>query len=89
MQRGSPEKKIPAQAVSEKKNPACWKYKVAYNPNSFFLNWKQRTAGKAVEDALQYIKVYVAGVWAKTAKGYFKNFEEQVIRRQSKAWSNL
>ena len=56
----------------------CWtvlselRYKVAYNPNTFFLNWKQRTAGKAVEDALQYIKMYVAGVWTKTAKGYFK-----------------
>ena len=70
----------------------CWtvlselRYKVAYNPNTFFLNWKQRTAGKAVEDALQYIKMYVAGVWTKTAKGYFKNVEEQVIRRQSKVW---
>ena len=46
----------------------CWtvlsepRYKVAYNPNTFFPNWKQRTAGKAVEDALQYIKMYVAGV---------------------------
>ena len=39
-----------------------FRYKVAYNPNAFFLNWKQRTAGKAVEDALQYIKMYVAGV---------------------------
>ena len=73
----------------------CWtvlselRYKVPYNPNTFFLNWKQRTAGKAVEDALQYIKMYVAGVWTKTAKGYFKNVEEQVIRRQSKVWSNL
>ena len=55
------------------------RYKVAYNPNTFFLNWKQRTARKAVEDALQYIKMYVAGVWTKTAKGYFKNVEEQVI----------
>ena len=51
----------------------CWtvlselRYKVAYNPNTFFLNWKQRTAGKAVEDALQYIKMSVAGVWTKTA----------------------
>ena len=36
--------------------------KVAYNPNTCFLNWKQRTAGKAVEDALQYIKMYVAEV---------------------------
>ena len=73
----------------------CWtvlselRYKVAYNPNTFFLNWKQRKAGKAVEDALQYIKMYAAGVWTKTAKGYFKNVEEQVIRRQSKVWSNL
>ena len=64
-------------------------FHLAYNPNTFFLNWKQRTAGKAVEDALQYIKMYVAGVWTKTAKGYFKNVEEQVIRRQSKVWSNL
>ena len=36
----------------------CWtflselRHKEAYNPNTFFLNWKQRTAGKAVEDAL-------------------------------------
>ena len=44
---------------------------------------------KAIDDALQYIKMYVAGVWTKTAKGYFKNAEEQVIRRQSKVWSNL
>ena len=28
----------------------------------FFMNWKQCSAGKAVEDALQYIKMYVAGV---------------------------
>ena len=61
----------------------CWtvlselRYKVAYNPNTFFLNWKQRTAGKAVEDALQYIKMYVVGVWTKTAKGYFKNVENK------------
>ena len=71
----------------------CWtvlaelRYKVAYNPSTFFLNWKQRTAGNAVKDALQYIKMYVAKVWTKTAKGYFKNVEEQgqqVVRRQSK-----
>ena len=37
---------------------------------------KQRKAGKAVEDALQYIKKYVAGVWTKTAKWYYKNVEE-------------
>ena len=35
----------------------CWtvlselRYKVAYNPNTFFLNWEQRTVGKAVKDA--------------------------------------
>ena len=73
----------------------CWtvlsefRYKVAYNPNTFFPNWKQGTAGKAVEDALQYIKLYVGGVWTKTAKEYFKNVDEQVIRRQSKVWRNL
>ena len=33
---------------------------------------KQRTAVKAVEDALQHIKMYItAGAWAKTAKGYY------------------
>jgi len=53
------------------------------------LNWKQRTTVKAVEDALQYIKLYVAGVSAKTAEGYFKDAEELVIRLQSKVWSNL
>ena len=55
----------------------------------FFMNWKQCTAGKAIEDALRYIKMYVAGVWVKTAKGYFKNVEEQSIWRQNKVWSNL
>ena len=55
-----------------------------------FLNWRQRTAVKAVEAALQYIKMYVTGVSANTAKPkYFKNDEEQVIRLQSKVWSNL
>ena len=58
-----------------------------------FMNWRQRTAVKAVEDVLQYIKMYVAdvaGVSANTAKPkYFKNLEEQVIRLQSKVWSNL
>ena len=54
-----------------------------------FLNWKQRTAVKPVEDALKYIKMYVTGVSANTAKKYFKNVEEQVIRLQSKVWSNL
>ena len=47
------------------------------------MNWRQRTAVKAVEDVLQYIKMYVAGVSANTA------VEEQVIRLQSKVWSNL
>ena len=71
----------------------CWTvlselwYEVASNLNTFFLSWKQRTAVKVVENALQYIKMYAAGVWA--AKGYFKNVEEQVILLQSKVWSNL
>ena len=42
-----------------------------------------------VENALQYIKMYAAGVWAKTAEGYFKTVEERVILLQSKVWSNL
>ena len=46
-------------------------------------------AVKVVENALQYIKMYVAGVWAKTAKGYFKNVKKQVILLQSKDWNNL
>ena len=55
-----------------------------------FMNWRQRTAVKAVEDVLQYIKMYVAGVSANTAKPkYFKNVQEQVIRLQSKVWSSL
>ena len=37
-------------------------YKVAQNPNTCVLNWKQCTPVKAKEDALQYIKMYVAGV---------------------------
>ena len=61
---------------------------MAYS-NTFFWNWKQRTAVRAVEDALQYIKMYLAGISAKTVKGYFKNVEQQVIRPQSKVWSNL
>ena len=73
----------------------CWtvlselRHKVAYNPNTFFPNWKQRTAGKAVDYALQYIKIYIAGVWTKTAKGYYKNVKKHVILLQSKVWSNL
>ena len=54
-----------------------------------FLNWRQRTAVKAVEDALQNIKMYVTGVSANTVKKYFKNVEKEVIRLQSKVWSNL
>ena len=55
-----------------------------------FLYWRQRTAVKAVEDALQYIKMYVTGVSANTAKPkYFKDVQEQVIRLQSKVWSNI
>ena len=54
-----------------------------------FPEFEAHTAGKAVEDALQYIKMYAAGVWTKTAKGYYKNVEEQVILLQSKVWSNL
>ena len=54
-----------------------------------FLNWKQRTAVKPVEDALKYIKMYVAGVSANAAKKYLRNVEEQVILLQSKVWSNL
>ena len=73
----------------------CWtvlselRYEVASNLNTFFLGWNQRTAVNVVENALQYIKMYAAGVWAKTAKGYFKNAEEQFILLQSKVWSNL
>ena len=64
-------------------------YEVESNLNTFFLSWKQQTAVKVIEIALQYIKMYAAGVWAKTAKGYFKTVEEQVILLQSKVWSNL
>ena len=54
-----------------------------------FLNWRQRTAVKAVEGALQYIKMYITGVSANTAKKYLRNVGEQVILLQSKVWSNL
>ena len=63
------------------------RYKVVYNPNTFFLNWKQRTAKKAVEDALQYMKIYEAA--AKLPRDILKNVQEQVVRRQSKVWSSL
>ena len=49
----------------------------------------QRTAVRAVEDALQYNKMYAAEVSAKTAKGYFKNVKEQVILLQSMVWRSL
>jgi len=39
-----------------------------YNPNNFFFNLKQRTAVKAVDGALRYIKKYVAGVSVKIQK---------------------
>ena len=42
---------------------------------------------KAIEDALQYNKMHDTGVSAKTAKGYLKIFDEQVIQLQSKVWS--
>ena len=35
------------------------------------------------------IKIYEVGVSAKTAKGYFKIFEEQVVRLQSKVLNHL
>ena len=35
------------------------------------------------------IKIYEVGVSAKTAKGYFKIFEEQVVRLQSKVLDHL
>ena len=54
-----------------------------------FLNWRQRTAVKAAEGALQYIKMYVTGVSANTAKPKYFTIEEQVIRLKSKVWSNL
>ena len=69
----------------------CWTvlselwYEVASNLNTFFLSRKQRTAVKVIENVLQqYIKTYAAGVWAKTAEGYFKTVEEQVILLQSR-----
>ena len=33
--------------------------------------------------------MYEVGVSAKTAKGYLKIFEEQVVRLQSKVWNHL
>ena len=42
-----------------------------YNPNTFFLNLKQLTVVKAVEDALRHIKMYVAWVSVKT-EGIFQ-----------------
>ena len=57
--------------------------------NTFFLNLKQRTVVKVVENELRYIKMYAAGVSVKTERKFFKNVEEQVIRFQSKVWSDL
>ena len=74
----------------------CWTVlselwpKVAFNSNTFFLNWKQWITVKALKiHALQYTKMYVVGVSAKTADGYLKIFEEQVIRLHSNVWTNL
>ena len=53
-------------------------YKVAYKTNTVFL--KQGTAVKAVEDAMQYMKMYVAGVSANTAENFFK---KMLIRNKS------
>ena len=59
-------------------------------PIIHFLNWKQRTAVKSHEDAKnQNACMYVEGVSAKTASRYSKNVEEQVIRIQSRVWSNV
>ena len=59
--------------------------------NTFFLSWKQRTVRSRSrwKCIAIFIKMYVAGVWAKTAMGYFKNVKKQVILLQSKVWSNL
>ena len=58
-------------------------------PIMTFFELEATNSGKqAIEDALQYIKMYVAGVSSKTAQRYLKNVEEQVIRLQSKVWSN-
>ena len=43
------------------------------------LKWKQRTAVKAADDSLQYIKMYSAGVSAKAAKGYLKSVEDKLF----------
>ena len=64
-------------------------YKVAYKTNTIFLIGGNVQQVKAVGDASQYIKMYVAGVSAKTVEGYFKDVEELVIRLHSKVWSNL
>ena len=50
-------------------------FKVVFNSNSFFLNWKQWTAVKAVEDALQskYQNIWSRSV-SENWKGMFKNF---------------
>lgn len=58
-------------------------YKVACNPYTFFLSLKQRTAAKAVEGALQYIKMHVC------SRSFSQNVEEQVIWLQNNVWSNL
>ena len=49
--------------------------KVVFNSNTFFLNWKQWTAVKAVEDALQskYQNIWSRSV-SQNWKGIFRNF---------------
>ena len=61
-----------------------------------FLNTKKKLLWgrtnhqfESAGEVLQYITMYEAGVSAKTAKGYLKIFDEQVIWLQSKVWSNL
>ena len=51
--------------------------KVAYNPNTFFLNWKQRAAGKPVEDALQYINNVFSRILNQNCQGIDAIFFEQ------------
>ena len=48
------------------------------------MYWK-----KADEDALQYIKMYVAEVSAKIANDIPKSVKKQIILFHSKLWSNL
>ena len=55
----------------------CWtvlfelRYNAAYNPNTFFLNCKQRTVGNAVEGALRYIKKVCSKSLNQNCQGIF------------------